>query len=458
MFQGRMFHILPGKAQDRNPSQDDSDNKNFKDKKLKDLKKASTQAYNWNTLFMGTNAVSEAIAKKYGKSKEEVLESSTGGSGAAVRLALGETQVILEMKNFLESHGVRLDVFEKDAKKRSKTIILVKNLPTSTNVEELRAKFSAYGLLEKIILPPNGITCLIKFADPSEARKAFKSLAYTKYKHMPLYLEWAPENTFRSKEEEIQKIDEVNNDKKEVEETIVEENRPPENNSTLYIKNLNISTTEETLEKIFNNCGTIHSIQIVKMKNLSLAYGFIQYKLSTSADKALKNLQHKIIDGNKIDLKRSDRTTKASLTAERKDVKNQEQKESTKIMVRNIPFQANIAEIRLLFQTFGEIKAIRLPKKSTPGVEQHRGFGFVDFVNKSDAKNAFNALHHSTHLYGRRLVLEWAATEENVDEIRKRTAYESLDKISDPSQKRQKKGWLKDENFMNGNDNEIENL
>lgn len=29
---------------------------------------------------------------------------------------------------------------------------------------------------------------------------------------------------------------------------------------------------------------------------------------------------------------------------------------------------------------------------------------------------------HSTHLYGRRLVLEWAAADEGVDELRKRTA------------------------------------
>lgn len=68
----------------------------------------------------------------------------------------------------------------------------------------------------------------------------------------------------------------------------------------------------------------------------------------------------------------------------------------------------------------------------------HRGFGFVDFVAASDAKvesiflyvfffiinfqNAFEALSQSTHLYGRRLVLEWAASDDSVEDIRKRTA------------------------------------
>ena len=47
----------------------------------------------------------------------------------------------------------------------------------------------------------------------ADARKAFMALAYTKFKNAPLYLEWAPENTFKAdpttaakewKEEEVE--------------------------------------------------------------------------------------------------------------------------------------------------------------------------------------------------------------------------------------------------------------
>lgn len=41
-------------------------------------------------------------------------------------------------------------------------------------------------------------------------------------------------------------------------------------------------------------------------------------------------------------------------------------------------------------------------------------------------QEAFKSLCQSTHLYGRRLVLEWAQAEENVEEIRKRTAQKFL--------------------------------
>lgn len=58
----------------------------------------------------------------------------------------------------------------------------------------------------------------------------------------------------------------------------------------------------------------------------------------------------------------------------------------SKILVRNIPFQAKINEVGELFKAFGELKSIRIPKKMTPGEDAHRGFGFVDFNSKSDAK------------------------------------------------------------------------
>jgi multiple RNA-binding domain-containing protein 1 len=39
-------------------------------------------------------------------------------------------------------------------------------------------------------------TAIVEFLEPSEAKAAFTKLAYTKFKHLPLYLEWAPSDTF----------------------------------------------------------------------------------------------------------------------------------------------------------------------------------------------------------------------------------------------------------------------
>ena len=389
------------------------------------------------------------------------MGTSEGGSSAAVRLALGETQIVMEMQQFLEDNDVHLGAFNDGSSKRSKTVILAKNLPADTQTEEIRQVFTKFGILGRVVMPPSGVTALVEFVEPSEARKAFKKLAYTKFKYVPLYLEWAPEKTFGSKEfkndsvKDEEKLEDGDAPKKindttintkanpqvpskKVSETVqkepdseeVEDDSEPEPDTTLFIKNLNFTTEEQTVRSHFRYLGSIHLIQVARKKDpedptqmISLGYGFIQFKQRSSAERALKTMQFHDIDGKKIELKRSDRTLQSDVKgAARKQTDKSEQKNTTKIMVRNIPFQANIGEIQDIFKAFGEIKALRLPKKMAPGASSHRGFGFVDYFTKGDAKQAFDALHHSTHLYGRRLVLEWAAEDESVEEIRKRTA------------------------------------
>lgn len=49
------------------------------------------------------------------------------------------------------------------------------------------------------------------------------------------------------------------------------------------------------------------------------------------------------------------------------------------------PLVLNPYILPFVFSTFGELKTVRLPKKMT-GTGTHRGFGFVDFLTKQDAK------------------------------------------------------------------------
>ena len=94
-----------------------------------------------------------------------------------------------DTRKFLESEGVKLDAFEgKTPKKRSKTVILCKNLPAKTCIETIRNKFATHGELQRVVMPPNCPTCLVEFTEPTEARSAFKSIAYINFNGNPLYL------------------------------------------------------------------------------------------------------------------------------------------------------------------------------------------------------------------------------------------------------------------------------
>ncbi len=421
-LQGRLLHLLPGKAkaspEEENP---DAQGLNYKQKKAAQEKKKAGSSHNWNTLFLGTSAVADLMAERYGVSKRDVLTNDGGKQSAAVRLALGETQVVAETRKFLEQQGVSLDAFDGANKpERSKTVIIVKNLPARTSLEEVRDTFAKYGELGRVVLPPGCVTALVEFFEPTEARAAFKNLAYSKFRNVPLYLEWAPENAFSS---EAKRGEEKNADIDHGTIAAVDQN------ATLFVKNLNFSTTEETLREHFSAAGTVHSVTISRKKDskrpgelLSMGYGFVQFQDAAAADKALKTLQHKMVDSHCLELKRSNRTTTEQTPVQpaRKgssDVVAAE--DSSKLLVRNIPFEAKAREVEDVFKVFGALKSVRLPKKVTGS---HRGFAFVEFETREDAKRALEALKHSTHLYGRRLVLEWAAQEETIQQMQKRSA------------------------------------
>jgi len=194
-FQGRLLHILPGKSQKQET------NENSLPTSI-----ATSNEQNWNTLFLSPNVIAEIMAERYGLDKSSIASSTKKDDSLAVRLAVGETQIIHETRQFLTDNGVQLDTFSQvlPNSKRSKTIILAKNLPIKTRDQDLRILFEKYGQLQRIILPPYGHCALIVFEHPQEARQAFKQLSYRKFKdNRPLYLEWAPGNVLSDKVQSV---------------------------------------------------------------------------------------------------------------------------------------------------------------------------------------------------------------------------------------------------------------
>ena len=436
IFQGRLLHLLPAKPRQELAGREIGGSSSFKKKKDEKMKSDSGSSHNWNALFLGANAVMDAMAERYSTEKSAILDPESGHS-AAVRMALGETQLVSETREFLVSHGVKLDVFEQTKTQRSKTVILVKNLPFGTTEAELHKLFSPFGGLNRVVLPPSGISALMEFLETASAKTAFKKLAYTKFKHLPLYLEWAPLGVLDGKTTRKP----ADKESKRTEGSEFEEDGEQ---STVFVKNLNFSTNEDTLRAHFSRVGgDIRSVSVARKRNikdpthpLSMGFGFVGFVSRKSAKKAMKELQNSELDGHKLELKLSHRETRSMGQQDQKKEKVPMEQKSAKILVRNIPFEASKREVKDLFRTFGELKTVRLPKKFAAQGE-HRGFGFVEFLTKEDAKRAFDALCHSTHLYGRRLVLEWAEEAESVEAIRKRTA-EHFHGVHIPSSKRKK--------------------
>lgn len=453
-FQGRLLKVSFSKAisqVDKYLINDPAYQKmsSFQKKKEEERRKSATNMINANASYIRSDTVIESIAEKYGVSKSDIMDTSISGGDMAIRMAIAETQLIEENKKFLHSHGINIDILESthsvDAKKnlavkRSTTLLLIKNLPPESNIDELENMFSKFGILDKALISPSKTLAVVEFLEAADARSALKGLAYKRYKNSPLYVEFAPidpnideskknknkgveDDKKKTKETEKKQTEKKQTDlpnNKEENKAVVEDNM--EDYSTLFVKNLNFKSTEEDLKNhLIKNGVSQDSLRTIliqkKEKNgvlLSQGYGFIEFKSFNLAQESLKKLSNTVLDEKVLDFKPSDkRLSIAPNSLINNELKNHKGKNG-KLLVKNIAFQANLNELKKLFSNFGVIKRIKLPKKMGADGSSHRGFAFVEFGTNQEAANAMASLKN-THLYGRHLVIEWAKEdEENV--------------------------------------------
>eukprot|EP01022_Parablepharisma_sp_SALTPOND_P000849 TRINITY_DN105141_c1_g1_i1.p1 TRINITY_DN105141_c1_g1~~TRINITY_DN105141_c1_g1_i1.p1 ORF type:complete len:883 (-),score=168.68 TRINITY_DN105141_c1_g1_i1:5214-7862(-) len=455
IFQGRKLHILPAQkkpvqassglvravvAADQEKQTEEAkapenaepyieqkkrkEKSTYKAKKAEELKRNYDEETNWNYLFINPNTVASAMANKLQVSKGELLSKES--NNAAVRLALSETHLIKETKDWLKANGVNVSVFDGNARKeckRSNRLILVKNISDKITEAELKELFERYGEVRRLLVGPNNTLAIVEYSNPLAASVAMKKNAYYSLHGLPLYLEYAPQGVIADTQQP--KPEETKMPPEEPEDAI-------KYGRTIFVKNLNFDTTEAKLADTFESAkaGKIVSVRIVKNKanNKSMGYGFVEYATEEAALDAIKSLQNVIIDEHSLKLSISKKKLAEKQVKEMRaklkrkvlaEVDNPEAEHKTgKLLVKNLAFEATKKDIRQLFGSFGQIKKLRIPKKFDGS---HRGFCFVEFYTKEDAKGAFKALQ-SSHLYGRKLVIQWAKDEElSTKELQEKT-------------------------------------
>ncbi|KAL6889274.1 RNA-binding domain-containing protein [Trichoderma longibrachiatum] len=416
-FQGRILHIIPAEA--KKQSLDEFGMSKLPLKKQNMIRKkaeAATSVFNWNSMYMSQDAVNASVAARLGVSKSEVLDPTS--ADAAVKQAIAETTVIQETKAYFASNGVDLDAFK--SHKRGGTSILVKNFPYGTTMEELRKMFEECGPVLRVLMPPTGTIAIVQFAQLNHAKAAFGKLAYRRVKDSVLFLEKAPVDLFKQDAAQDQAKPLVDQrtgvQKLSVDELLASGDKAdePAETASLFVRNLNFATTTNRLAEIFEPLDGFVSAR-VKTKidpkrpgqTLSMGFGFVEFRSKEQAQAALKAMDGYVLDGHALGVKASHRGHDAAEERRREDAAKKAAAQRTKIVIKNLPFQATKKDIRTLFGTYGQLRSVRVPKKADYTA---RGFAFADFVTPREAENALNALK-DTHLLGRRLVLDFAAAE-----------------------------------------------
>ncbi|KAI0270676.1 hypothetical protein BC834DRAFT_841474 [Gloeopeniophorella convolvens] len=404
-FQGRLLHIMG--AVDRNggvAAADSGKSKTVREQRSDKRKASAGKEFNWSMLYMNSDAVLSSVADRMSISKSDILDPES--SSAAVKLALAETHVIQETKAYFESHGVILSAFE--GRGRSDTIILVKNIPYGTTAEQLRDMFGTHGELHRVLVPPAGTLAVVEFVHVDEARSAFRALAYRRLGNSVIYLEKGPLGLFQPTTTTTAAADVASGVAPiTVDDDAAGADAEPDVSAgtTLFVKNLAFATTAERFTAAFTHLPGFAFARVQTKPDpkragarLSMGFGFVGFRSAEAARRALKGMAGHVLDGHALSVKFAGRG------AEEERRGGKEKARTTKMLVKNVPFEATRKDIQELFGAHGQLKSVRLPKRFD---RRSRGFAFLEFVTRHEAENAYNALRH-THLLGRHLVLEWA--------------------------------------------------
>ncbi|ROT42270.1 RNA-binding domain-containing protein [Sodiomyces alkalinus F11] len=419
-FQGRLLHILPA-AGKRDIGADEFELSKLPLKKQNLIRKKAEAAstFNWNSLYMSQDAVNASVASRLGVSKSELLDPTD--ASAAVKQAVAESTIINETKRFFVANGVDLNAFK--SHKRGDTCILVKNFPHGTTIEELRNMFEEHGTVLQVLMPPSGTIAIVQYAQPAQGRAAFKKLAYRRIKDSVLFLEKGPIDLFKN--DHVPQVNQPEDKQQQpsgiqklsvtelLERGGDDEEEEAESHS-VFVGNLNFSTRSGGLVEKFGGLEGFVSAQ-VKTKTdpkrpgqvLSMGFGFVEFRTKEQAQAAVKAMNGFVLDGHALAVKASHRGRDAAEERRREDATKKKAGQRTKIIIKNLPFEATKKDIRSLFGTYGQLRAVRVPKKFG---QTSRGFAFAEFVTPREAENARAALEN-THLLGRRLVLEFAEAE-----------------------------------------------
>ena len=458
-FMGRKLHIEIAEEKTTNQNKNNNNNNNnknynennnnnkikenkklsiFKSEKISQLKQNYSNKENWNYLFLNQNAVIDSISSRLNIPKSELL--SKENPDIAIQISAMETKIINETKEWLLSEGINLDILKGKRLNctRSNTIIFVKNISNKTNKETLQKYFERYGSLIRFLISPSNTLAICEYVNKKHALNAMKHLSYKEIDGLPLYLEFAPEGIVNNENDKNISLNEndIKNNNNNNNENIIDLNKSK--GKILFVTNLSFSTTEKQLKHFFESKDYhINKVEIAKHKkdnkNVSSGFGFCEFKTEEDMLKAIKNLNNHLLGGHSIKLSiaktgKENNNNNNFLGIKRKNETelndyeyNNKNIDNTKLLIKNVAFEANKEELRKLFKVYGNIKTLRLPLKLDG---THRGFAFVEFISHDEAQKAFKELQN-THFYGRKLVIEWAQINKSIDKLREETLKKS---------------------------------
>ncbi|XP_057831145.1 uncharacterized protein LOC131041912 isoform X2 [Cryptomeria japonica] len=238
--------------------------------------------------------------------------------------------------------------------------LYVGDLAADITEKELAEFFGKIGLLTSVRVCRDTITQrslgygYVNFIEPADATRALGTLNYTPLKGNPIRVMWSHRDPLTRKS----------------------------GIGNIFIKNLHESISHVNLHEIFSNFGNILSCKVVMEDGKSKGYGFVHFESEEAAAAAIENVNGTEIQGKQVYVG--------------KFIKRQERSGSfadqkfTNLYIKNLEKDVTVELLSEKFSTFGKITNVVVMKDENGN---SKGFGFVNFENPDDAKNAVESMN-----------------------------------------------------------------
>lgn len=194
--------------------------------------------------------------------------------------------------------------------------------------------------------------------DALGAAAAWRALAYKQFGSSVLYLEKAPAAIWSSDKVERPATQPHPSQPAAPAQTrpgsaIDESDDPSVAGATLFVKNLNFATTTPRLQAAFESVPEFAFARVQTKSDparpgqtLSMGFGFVGFRTVEAAKSARTARQGFVLDGHALDLRFAQRNADQ---VDASGSRNKASSTSTKLLVKNIPFEATRADLRQLF-------------------------------------------------------------------------------------------------------------
>ncbi len=185
----------------------------------------------------------------------------------------------------------------------------------------------------------------------------------------------------------------------EIKNFLKKNERGMEANKNIYIKNIPNDFTDKDIQNIFEKFGLITWAKVINDNSTNRKFAIVNFDHEESVQVAIDNTNGMKIGDSQLFvsvlMKKNERAKFLN--------QNFKHMKYCNLHIRNIPYTVKESELHQNFEQFGEIKSVRIAKKTKEIIEKDKrviidvpeGFGYVCFFNPESAKTAIEKMNGS---------------------------------------------------------------